>query len=590
MCGIIGIVGDIKQVAPSTTDAMLASLARRGPDDHGSMGFPGAILGQTRLSIIDLSSGHQPMKDNARNIAITFNGEIYNYRKLKDTLQTRGHTFSTNSDTEVILKAYIEYGTECPKHLDGMFAFALWDEEKRRLFVARDRFGKKSFYYAHDADGNLIFASEIKAILASGVRGTIDKRAIDNYLELMYIPPWKSVYENIHQLPPAHSAVYEHGNLNITRYWTLPHRPITINYEDAKEETKRLLDEAVKKRMLAADVEVGSLLSGGVDSTIVSILASRHLDHPLKTFSLGYGEYANELPWAQQASDAMHSEHYTLTAGADMTAELEKVTAYFDEPHADSSDFPQHILSELASTKVKVALSGDGGDELFMGYGWHTRHHHLSYRHNPIEKLFPDPFAGRVRYTRVFSPIQRLLLWGSPFPINSDIYADGAYAPGLDAMEKITIFDFTTYLPGQLLAKLDRTSMMHGLEMRSPFLDQALVEFVTNLPLEYKSNPREYKILLKDILTEYMPRDFVYRRKMGFGAPTGKWLREDRMSAYAREKLGNDARIKNLLSPHAVEHLCKRYFVDRDDRLSLQVWTLLCLELWLRSLERPTTL
>lgn len=589
MCGIIGIVGDTKKLRPETADAMLETLARRGPDDHGSMSFPRAILGQARLSIIDLSSGHQPIKDNAHNIAITFNGEIYNYRELRETLQAKGHTFSTNSDTEVILKAYLEYGTECPKHLDGMFAFAIWDEGKQRLFVARDRFGKKPFYYAYNADGDLVFASEIKAIIASGVRGTIDKRAIDNYLELMYIPPWKSVYENIHQLPPAHSAVYEQGHLDTTRYWTLPHSPIKIGYDDAKEETKRLLDEAVKKRMLAADVEVGSLLSGGVDSTLVSILASRYLDQPLKTFSLGYGEYADELPWAQQASDTMQSEHHTMTAGTDMTSELEKVIAYFDEPHADSSDFPQHMLSELASSKVKVALSGDGGDELFMGYGWHTRHHHLSYRHNPIEKLFPDPFAGRVRYARVFSPIQRLMLWGSPFFINGDIYADGAYEPGLDAMGKIVTFDFTTYLPGQLLAKIDRTSMMHGLEMRSPFLDRALVEFVVNLPVEYKSKPREYKIILKDILTEYMPHDFVYRRKMGFGAPTGKWLREERMSAYAREKLGSDARIRSFFSPRAIDRLTKRYFADHDDRLSLQVWTLLCLELWLRSLDRPTT-
>jgi asparagine synthase (glutamine-hydrolysing) len=582
MCGIIGIVGDTHKISPETTNAMLATLSRRGPNDHGTLSFPHCILGHTRLSIIDLSSGHQPMKDNAHNIAITFNGEIYNYRELKKTLEGKGYRFSTASDTEVILKAYQEYGTECPKHLDGMFAFAIWDDEKQILFMARDRFGKKPLYYAYNSYGNLIFASEIKALLATGIEGVIDKCAIDNYLQLMYIPPWKSVYENVRQLPPAHSAIYNRGHLNVTRYWTLPHRPITINYEDAKEETRRLLDEAVKKRMLAADVEVGSLLSGGVDSTIVSILASKYLNHPLKTFSLGYGDYINELPYAQQASDTIHSEHYTTQANGNMIEELEKVIGYFDEPHADSSDFPQHLISQLASSKVKVALSGDGGDEIFMGYGWHTRHHHLSYRHNPFEKLCADYFHGRVRYTRVFSPLERMLLLGSPLSVNNDIFAQGAYAYRLDDIDKITTFDLTTYLPGQLLTKVDRASMMHGLEMRAPFLDTALVEFVVNLPTEFKSSPKEYKIILKDILSEYMPRDFVYRRKQGFGAPVSKWLREENMRAYTLEKLGKHARIKDILNPLAVDYVVKGFFTKHNDRLGLKIWLLLCLELWLQ--------
>ncbi len=582
MCGIISIVGEkTTQFEEKNIEGMLASLSRRGPDDHGVLTFPTCVLGQTRLSIIDLSGGHQPMRDNKRNIAITFNGEIYNYRKLKKELETKGYVFSTNSDTEVILKAYQEYGVDCPKQLDGMFAFALWDEEKQSLFMARDRFGKKPLYYAYDAHQNLIVASEIKALVAAGITGVLDDRALDNYLQLMYIPPWKSVYKNIFQLPPAHRAVYKNQELEIKRYWDIPLNPLTIEYGEAKEEVRRLLDEAVKKRMLAADVEVGSLLSGGVDSTIVSILASKYLDHPLKTFSLGYGDYINELPYAKQASDHMRSEHYTMEAGGDMIEELESVLSYFDEPHADSSDFPQHLISKLAASKVKVALSGDGGDEICMGYGWHTRHLHLSYRAHTFEKLFLSPFHGRVRSQQVFSPLQRLALWGSLSPLNADIYAEGAYHPDLDALGKITTFDLTTYLPGQLLSKVDRTSMMHGLEVRSPFLDTALVEFVINLPTEFKSGKDGTKLILKDLLAEYMPKEFVYRRKQGFGAPVGKWLREEKMRDYALQKLGRNAKIRSLFVGKTIDFLLNDFYEKKYDRSGLKLWLLLCLEVWL---------
>ncbi|MDE2173230.1 MAG: asparagine synthase (glutamine-hydrolyzing) [Patescibacteria group bacterium] len=582
MCGILSVAGNSAQkYAGNATARAIVSLSKRGPDDHGTLAFPHCILAQTRLSIIDLSGGHQPMRDNARAIAITFNGEIYNYRELKKELESKGYHFSTNSDTEVILKSYIEYGTECPKYLDGMFSFALWDEEKQSLFMARDRFGKKPLYYAFDTDKNLVVASEIKALEAAGITGVLDRQALDNYLQLMYIPPWKSVYGNVSQLPPAHSAVYRKGELNIKRYWNIPFQPLSISYDEAKEEVRRLLSKAVEKRMLAADVEVGALLSGGVDSTIVSIFASKYLDHPLKTFSLGYGDYINELPYAKQASDYMRSEHYTAEAGGDMTEELEKVLAYFDEPHADSSDFPQHLISELAASKVKVALSGDGGDEIFMGYGWHTRHLHLSYRAHTFEKLFLNPFQGRTRSQRVFSPLQRLALWGSLSPMNNDIYTEDAYRAGLDPMQKITTFDLSTYLPGQLLSKVDRTSMMHGLEVRSPFLDTALVEFVINLPTEFKSGKDGGKIILKDLLSEWMPGDFAYRRKQGFGAPVGKWLREPKMRGYATQKLGDGARIRSLFVGKTIDFLLNDFYGKNYDRFGLKLWLLLCLEIWL---------
>ncbi len=391
MCGIAALAGKDFDKKRYDTSAMLTALEHRGPDGQGEQSLAHAWLGHCRLSIIDLAGGGQPMQDS--ELSITFNGEIYNYRELKKTLEDAGHRFTTNSDTEVILKAYRQWGQDAPKHLDGMFAFAIWDANNQSLFLARDRFGKKPLYYCQDGS-TLMVASEIKALLASGhMSKGLDLGSIDNYLRLGYIPPWKSAYSRVHQVPPAHSAMFKDGTLSLSRYWRLEFKPLSISYDEAKEEVRRLLGEAVKKRMLAADVEVGALLSGGVDSTIVSLLAAEQLSHPLKTFSLGYGDYINELPYAKQAADAMHSEHHTLQAGSDMIEELEKVIAYFDEPHADTSDFPQHLVSKLAASKVKVALSGDGGDELFMGYGWHTRHKKLSYRAHPWEKTGPQSLA-----------------------------------------------------------------------------------------------------------------------------------------------------------------------------------------------------
>ncbi|MDE2071478.1 MAG: asparagine synthase (glutamine-hydrolyzing) [Patescibacteria group bacterium] len=581
MCGIAVIAGKQFDKARYNTSAMLEALRHRGPDGQGEQTLPHCWLGHRRLSIIDIGGGGQPMVDN--ELSITFNGEIYNYKELRSELQNLGHQFKTHSDTEVILKAYRQWGGGCPKKLDGMFAFALWDERAQTLFLARDRFGKKPLYYTLDGS-TLLIASELKALRAGGrMDPEFSLDALDNYLRLMYIPPWKSVYKYVLQIPPAHCATFKNGRLAVQRYWALQFNPIDISYGDAKAEVKRLLGDAVKKRMLAADVEVGALLSGGVDSTIVSLLAQEHLKHPLKTFSLGYGEYINELPFAEEASKAIHSDHYTAQAHADMTTELERVIAYFDEPHADTSDFPQHLVSQLAASKVKVALSGDGGDELFLGYGWHTRHNNLSWRAHTFEKLLLPPFAGRVRATRVFKPLERMALWGSPI-LSNDIFAHGAYDTAQSQIEKINAFDLTTYLPGQLLSKVDRTGMMHGLEVRSPLLDTALAEFVCNLPTEYKTSEETQKHILKDILSERMPKKFVYRRKQGFGAPATKWLREHAMGMYARDMLGPSARIRSLLRGRSIDWYLRDFFEKGRDRAGGRLWILLCLELWLRSI------
>lgn len=585
MCGIIGIIGkNIQKTDTSKISLMLDSLSKRGPDDKGTLIFPNCILGQTRLSIIDLETGHQPMKDTKTDNTITFNGEIYNYKELRESLIKKGYTFSTNSDTEVILKAYAEYGNDCVKHLDGMFAFVIWNEKTQELFMARDRFGQKPLYYAFDAHNNFIFASEIKALFKADIKGEIDYEAIDNYLALMYIPPWKSVYKNIHTLPPAHCASLIDNNLTKKRYWSIPNEPIkNVSYEEAKKHTKMLLEKAVEKRMIA-DVEIGALLSGGVDSTLVSAYAGQSSQQsPLKTFSIGYEGYINEFPYAKEASDKIGTEHYTLQAKSELIGELEKVIAYMNEPHADSSNFPQHIISELASSKVKVALSGDGADELFMGYGWHSKYFNVRKIIQLKNFLFSNQFKEHLKHISVFRKNERRKLWKNSNVINDDIEGEAVKNIKKNDIKKINLFDLTTYLPGQLLTKIDRASMMHSLEIRSPFLDHKLAEYVYNLPLEYKMNKKIGKIILKDILSEIMPKEFVYRRKQGFGAPVGEWLKTDKMKRFVFEILGDTASIYDFLKKEEIIKLIDRFYRYNDDSVHYQIWTLLCLELWFRS-------
>ncbi len=581
MCGILAIAG--KNIPQDKIASALGTLGKRGPDDSGMLAYPRCTLGHTRLSILDLSGGHQPMQDAQKTAAITFNGEIYNYRELRQELEKLGHRFATNSDTEVILAAYKEWGEECPEHLDGMFAFALWDEKEGRLFMARDRFGKKPLYYARTADGGIAVASEIKALFAAGIRGVLDPKGIDAYLALMYIPPWRSVYSNVHVLPPAHRAMFKNGSLATSRYWEIPMHPLSISYPEAKEEVHRLFTEAVKKRMVA-DVEIGSFLSGGVDSTIVTAYAQQFADHPLKTFSLGYGEHINELPFAQEAAHAIGTDHHTLQATSTLTTELEKMLAYFDEPHGDSSDFPQHLVSELAANKVKVALSGDGGDELFLGYGWYWSY----WNSRKITRLknaitLSNPFREHMRSITVFSERARAHLWKDPSSAVGAEPLDQLVSnfPG-NGIQKINRYDIEMYLPGQLLTKVDQASMMHSLEVRCPLLDYQLAEFAWNLPESFKTDRHTGKLILKDLLREIMPDTFVDRKKQGFGAPVRKWLSEEKMRAYVENQFAKGAPVFEILREEPIRALIARTFAGQNPKNYYRVWVLLCLAIWMQ--------
>lgn len=575
MCGIAAIAGERINIENYNTKAMLLALARRGPDGEGELLLTNCWLGHRRLAIIDLENGHQPMIDG--ELALSFNGEIYNHLALRVELEKKGYKFQTKSDAEVILKAYRLWGVDCPKHLDGMFAFIIWDDNKQELFVARDRLGKKPLYYCLD-ENCILLSSEIKALVASGkLIPKIDRVEIDSYLRLMYIPQQKSVYKNVHQVPPAHCGIFRNGKISLQRYWQLLHKPIEISYAEAKKEVRRLLIEAVRKRLLSTDVEVGIFLSGGLDSSLVALIAAKELGYQLKTFSVSYSGH-DELPFARQVSEKIGSEHFVVKIDECLTDELDALINYFDEPHADTSDFPQHLISRLASQKVKLVLSGDGADEIFLGYKWHNKEN-LS----PLEGNY---FERRLHSICAFTEEARVALWQSSKSVSDDVRDPEVYLGLSDPMDCVVMFDLTSHLPGQILSKVDRAGMMHGLEVRSPFLDNDLIEFVFSLPYAYKVYNGEQKGIIKDILAEYMPHEFAYRRKQGFGAPIERWLAAPKMKEYVYEKLASSS-IRVFLSGERIDYYLQDFYFNdnRDARAAQRVWVLLCLERWLTNLN-----
>ncbi len=582
MCGIIAIQGKkTPELKDETIAKMLSCLSRRGPDDQGFNRHSETVIGQTRLSIVDLVRGHQPMPDNTLPISIVFNGEIYGYQELRSDLEKKGHRFTTNSDTETILKAYAEYGKECVKYLDGMFAFAIYDERTKELFIARDRFGKKPFYYA-DVDGTFIAASEMKSIFSTSlIKGKIDPCALDDYLRLMYIPPYRTIYSNIHTLLPAHAGIVKDGKVSTWRYWDLEKKKIDVTYEEAKETIKRLFDEAVRKRMIA-DVEIGTLLSGRFDSTLVTLYSQNHSKKPIKTFSVGYEDGKSELPFALEAAQKIGTDHHSLAVTANLAHELEEIIEYADEPIGDNSAFPQHLISKLASSKVKVALTGDGADELFMGYGSYQKHWHTPRW--KISRWFSDPWRTQQREITIFSKQERKILLKDSVLCDRE-FEKTAVSDLKDPIHKINAFDLKMYLPGQLLTKIDRTSMMHSLEARSPFLDTKLAEYVYNLPTKFKVTRTKSKVILKDILAETFPESFVYRRKQGFGAPVESWLLDPRMRAMTNDLLDNDSNMYDYIDKREVL-IVKEKFYAGDKKNAHKLWILLTLALWFRTHQR----
>ncbi len=559
MCAIVGLVRRDGGIDAAALSAMRDTMAHRGPDDAGlHISTDRTVgLGHRRLSIIDLSAaGHQPMTNEDGSIWLVFNGEIYNFQTLRRELIAAGHTFHSTTDSEVILHAYEEWGVDAVRRLRGMFAYAIWDEPRRRLVLARDRLGIKPLFYWHDG-ANLTFASELKGVIAdSRVPRTIDETAVYDFFTYRYVPTPKSIYRDVRKLPPGHVAVLEGERLSLTEYWTPTFGSARTSDADAVEMVRAKLSEAVTLHLIA-DVPVGVMLSGGLDSSTVCALAAGALQEPLHTFSIGFDvEEHTELPFARQVAQRYRTSHHELTVTREMAQAVEaKVVGLYDEPFADSSAMPTFFVSELARRSVPVALSGEGGDEIFGGYGWYA----MMQRFQGTDRLprfvrqlgaalvrpLPTGFKGKwtaemaaidplERYARLMGamiPRKKVALLASAFRRRFEGYDDywhfrRFWRDDLDPFSRMQYLDLRTYLNDDILTKMDRASMAVSLEARVPLLDHELIESVLALPVAVRNPGGEQKHLFKRAITPYLPPEVLQKKKQGFSVPMYEWLKK----------------------------------------------------------------
>ena len=630
MCGIAGFVDLWERNArgPEGREAILARMCRiithRGPDDQGVMVQTGVALGMRRLSIIDLVSGNQPISGEDGSVTIVFNGEIYNFQELKPNLESRGHTFHTNSDTEAIVHAYEEFGPECLKDLRGMFAFAIWDDKARTLFVARDRAGKKPLYYTTTPKGTFVFGSELKVLLEHpDVEREINAEALDAYFTLGYVPDPLSIFRNVHKLPPGHYLTFTNGQVTVKQYWDFEFRSEESRSEaDYLEELRALLDESVRLRLIS-DVPLGAFLSGGIDSSTVVGLMSRHMSQPVKTFSIGFHEDSyNELKYARLTAEKFGTDHHEFFVTPDICEVVDELVWHFDEPFADSSAIPTYMVSKLARDHVTVVLSGDGGDELFAGYTRYAverkrgaferlpkplregvmrplsqRLPHATWGRNYLHNVSLDPISRYLDSVSVFTSLNRKSLYTSDF---SEKLGPGGYVSGLfyglienvktdDPLDRLLYLDSKTYLPGDILTKVDRMSMAVSLEARAPLLDHKLIEFVTRVPSALKLSGLETKHLLKRAVEDLVPAEILHRPKQGFGVPIQEWINQQLRSRIRDTLSDTRTRQRGYVDSSYVDVLLDEHERGRRDH-SMGLWALVMLELWHRQfLDEPVT-
>lgn len=575
------VVGKADAVIPSGTAARMAeTLRHRGPDDIQAVELPQAQLGHTRLAVIDLAGGSQPMTDADQRAWIVFNGEIFNFRELRAELTAAGHVFRSQSDTEVLLHAWLEWGREAPRRLNGQFAMAIWDPQARTLFAARDRLGEKPLYWAATPEGHLVVASELRAILASGlVAPRIDPVSVEAFLALLYVPPDRTIYENIHTLRPGHWLGWSEAGMTGGCYWSPQYSSAEMSFDEAADGVREKLARAVQRQMVA-DVPVGAFLSGGLDSSSIVALMAPHASSAVQTFSVGFGDLINELPFARQVAEMYRTEHHELQMDIAVGEVLERIAGVYDEPFADPSNIPTYLVAGFAREQVKVVLSGDGGDELFGGYSWYSPRLKECTGLGPALRrglgLAADPWEVHVAAMRYFLPSESTGLRGGNGTDAVGTALRAAYAPGagVRAMDRLTDFDLRCYLPGDILVKVDRAAMAHGLETRAPFLDVELVEFVLSLPWRLRFHGGQLKELLRRACAPLWPEAIRTRSKQGFGPPLVRWLeRADVRSLWARVG-GDGGRLAELL-PGLPAH--------RAALGPYQIWPLLCLGLWLEN-------
>jgi asparagine synthase (glutamine-hydrolysing) len=619
MCGIAGIVSTNagERIEAATIHRMCETMVHRGPDDEGIFVKDGAGFGMRLLSIIDLAGGHQPVFNEDRSVWIVFNGEIYNFLQLRSELQTRGHRLSTHSDTEVIAHLYEEMGRECVQKLRGMFAFALYDERRRKLLIARDRMGEKPLHYAFDGR-RLLFGSEIKAILAVAPElAQVDHEALRQYLYFGYVPDPATAFREIKKLPPAHLLELEDGKLQVSQYWDLPqygtHSP--GSEEECLEQLEQRLQEAVQMRLIA-DVPLGAFLSGGSDSSTIVALMVRCSSRPVKTFSIGFRQTDfDETPYARLVAQKFETEHHELILDPDVVSSVETLTHSLEEPFGDSSALPTYYVSCLARQHVTVALSGDAGDEIFAGYeryrvclrdrsfvwipDW-ARRFYRKHLHALIPRSAPGrslaynislPWQERYLDEISLQPVQReIALFAEDFiaPATEanpfDLFrAHIEKAPATDPLSNLLYLDSKTYLPADILTKVDRMSMLTSLEARAPMVDHVFLEWATGLSSEWKMRGREQKYILRKLAERVgVPKEVLNRPKKGFALPLVHWMRHELKDLILAVLLEPRTLQRGYLNPSGVRRLLDEHFRGRRNHTG-RIWRLLMFELWHRN-------
>jgi asparagine synthase (glutamine-hydrolysing) len=611
-------------VDPGLLRRMTDILHHRGPDDSGLHLGPGIGLGHRRLSIIDLSGGHQPLFNEDGSVAVVYNGEIYNFQALARELANRGHCFRTNCDTEVIVHAWEEWGEACVERFRGMFAFALWDENRQTLFLARDRLGIKPLYYATLADGTLLFASELKSLLVHPeLPREIDPRAVEDYFAYGYVPDPKTIYRGVAKLAPGELLTLRRGEAapRLRQYWdiTFAARPKTDEREVCEELIHRLR-EAVEIR-LVSDVPLGAFLSGGVDSSSVVAMMAGLSDDPVDTCSIAFSQADfDESRHAAAVAERCNTRHHVQTVDANAFDLVERLAGFYDEPFADSSAMPTYRVCALAREQVTVALSGDGGDELFAGYRRYRWHDYEERVRGRVPEALRRPLFGflgaaypkldwapkPLRAKSTFQALARDSIEGYfhsvaavPDPLRHRLYSEGMRrelqgyhavevvqghmrnAPAEHHLERVQYADFKTYLPGDILTKVDRASMANSLEVRVPILDHVFVEWAAGLPVDLKMRAGEGKYILKKAVEPFIPNDIIYRRKMGFAVPLADWFRGPLGDRVRRALTGRALAETGTFDIGFVTRLMDQHQSGAWDH-STAIWALIMFEAFLR--------
>lgn len=635
MCGITGIYSPNIPVDPSVLWSMTRTLSHRGPDDSGTyVSEDGAVgLGHTRLSIIDLSErGRQPMASDDLRIQVSYNGEIYNYRELREELRSMGHVFRTGSDTEVLVRSYEQWGIECLQRFIGMFALAIWDGRENRLYLARDRVGIKPLYYYRE-DGLFLFGSELKAIMNHrGFSRRISRDGLSLFLRYDYIRSPYTIFENTFKLEPGHYLCLQNGQLEKHRYWDITEsynmHPCDISDDESCEMFEEIMTDSLRHR-LVSDVPVGLFLSGGIDSSVVATLLRKNISVPFKTFTIGFDqEKYNEAEWAARLADYLGTEHVESYVSEDEAIEtVSDIPSIYDEPFGDTSSIPTCVLSRLASEHVKVVMSGDGGDELFCGYNHYIKCAYLasmiektpgivrsglkamlsglsadrldgmgktlgisslrrrrnSYERNRatllniIKKDMPEMYRSR---RGTWAPEDMRSLFREPCDVLDSTFDDSFRAmESGELLTQMLYADFCAWLPDDILTKVDRASMSTGLEAREPFLDHRIVHFAARLPSDLKYRNGETKYLLRRVLAKHIPRELYERPKKGFESPVDKWLR-GRLRPLVSEHLSTEAvRKSGVFDPDEVSRWRDKFYEGHSVGAK-RIWNLLMFQMW----------